>query len=406
MSTPEGPGTGCPKLVIFGAGNIGRSFVGQLFARSGWEVVFADVDVRLVAQLNERRGYSVVVKREGKSDEEIPVRGVRAVDARDRVAITAEIASADCLATSVGKNALPGLLPVIAEGLMLRERQGRGTLDVILAENDREAPETVRNGLRRLLPEGFPLEHRLGIVETSIGKMVPIMRAEDLDADRLKVYAEAYNELILDAKGFLGPVPSVTGLVPVEEIEAFVDTKLFVHNLGHATVAYLAFCTDPACRTISAALDLPGVASAASRAMTQSAAALVKAYPGSLSQEYLDHHIQDLLSRFGNSALGDTIHRVGRDLPRKLYRADRIVGAALLCDRFALPWDGALSTFNAALGFASPDENGKIFPADQSFHDLYSRKGLQAVLREVSCLDPENPQDQGVWLGLAKECAD
>ena len=31
------------KMVQFGAGNIGRSFIGQLFSRSGYEVVFVDI---------------------------------------------------------------------------------------------------------------------------------------------------------------------------------------------------------------------------------------------------------------------------------------------------------------------------------------------------------------------------
>jgi mannitol-1-phosphate 5-dehydrogenase len=40
------------KLVQWGAGNIGRSFVGQIFAKNGWEVTFVDVDAKLIQVLS------------------------------------------------------------------------------------------------------------------------------------------------------------------------------------------------------------------------------------------------------------------------------------------------------------------------------------------------------------------
>jgi mannitol-1-phosphate 5-dehydrogenase len=42
-------------------------------------------------------------------------------------------------------------------------------------------------------------------------------------------------------------------------------------------------------------------------------------------------HIDDLLYRFGNSALRDTCKRVGADPARKLSPADRLIGAASFC---------------------------------------------------------------------------
>ena len=43
------------KLVLFGAGKIGRSFIGQLFSRGGYEVVFIDVFKPVIDELNLRR---------------------------------------------------------------------------------------------------------------------------------------------------------------------------------------------------------------------------------------------------------------------------------------------------------------------------------------------------------------
>ncbi|HUT23750.1 MAG TPA: mannitol-1-phosphate 5-dehydrogenase, partial [Sumerlaeia bacterium] len=154
------------KLVQFGAGNIGRSFVGQLFARSGYEVVFIDIDKTLITALNSRRAYRVIIKHGDRPDETIWVRNVRAVNARDAEAVAEEVAEASILGTSVGSRALDGILPLIAKGLELRrERHGDRPLDIIIAENLHSASEFFRDGLRESLPEGFALGRLVGLIE-------------------------------------------------------------------------------------------------------------------------------------------------------------------------------------------------------------------------------------------------
>jgi mannitol-1-phosphate 5-dehydrogenase len=295
------------------------------------------------------------------------------------------------------------VLPALARGLLAREGVEAGEarpLDLVIAENDREAKDTVRSGLAPFLPAGFPLDRRLGLVETSIGKMVPIMRKEDLAVDRLRVFAEAYDELIVDASGFLGPLPEARGIHPVANIRAYVDRKLFVHNLGHAAVAYLGFEADPSESLISKALRLAGVEDAARRAMSEAAAALVLEYPMDLSASALDAHIDDLLRRFGNGVLGDTVYRVGRDLPRKLGKADRVIGAALLCERHGLRWDAIAELFGAALRFDARDESGAAFPPDTAFRGGMAAGGSEYVLGEACGLGIDGGTEERVRRNL------
>ena len=67
------------KMVQFGAGNIGRSFIGQLFSRSGYEVVFIDINKELVKELNKKRAYKLVIKRNELPDEIILIENIRAI---------------------------------------------------------------------------------------------------------------------------------------------------------------------------------------------------------------------------------------------------------------------------------------------------------------------------------------
>ena len=93
-------------FVQFGAGNIGRSFIGRLFAEAGYRVVFIDVDSRLVSLLNERRSYPVVVKQNDRPDQVRLIGGVSAIDGRDREAVIDVLTQADGMATSVGQRGL------------------------------------------------------------------------------------------------------------------------------------------------------------------------------------------------------------------------------------------------------------------------------------------------------------
>lgn len=390
------------KLVQFGAGNIGRSFIGQLFCRSGWDVVFVDVNEELVRLLNERRYYQVVIKREGQVDEVRRIGPVRAISGRDSAAVAGELATANLAATSVGKGALGAIIPLIARGLEGRYRSRPDwPLDFIIAENAPGADRLFREGLTRELGPEYPLERLVGLVETSIGKMVPIMRAEDLAHDPLQVFAEDYETLILDKRAFRGPLPGSTGPWPdsiqlVDDIRAFVARKLYLHNLGHAAVAYTGFAMNPSLVYIAEAVRIPAVRDRTLAAMQESAAALLAQYPHAYSRRDLDDHIENLLDRFGNRALGDTIYRVGRDLYRKLDREDRLVGAMRLCAAHGLPFDRIAEVYRSALNFAATDEAGRLYPQDEVFRQSLLPRGIEAVLREASHLDPTDAIDRMV----------
>jgi len=382
-------------VVQFGAGKIGRSFIGQLFAQSGYEVVFVDVAVPIVRAINEHQGYNIAIKRNGHDDEIIAVRNVRAIDGADTEAVARAVADADYIATSVGLGALPSIFPALASGIARRASAPRHRpLDIIIAENIRDGARFFAASLAPLLPPELSLTDEVGLVETSIGKMVPLMRHEDLAVDSLLLFAEEYNELIVDARAFKGPLPPIPSLRPVANIRAYVDRKLFVHNLGHAATAYFGFRESPRTDYIWQALRRPCVLDRVRAAMRESAAALALEYPRDLSRDALDAHIEDLLSRFANRALGDTIYRVGCDLYRKLARDDRLIGAALLAARHGQPFDHIAAAVRAAVRFRGTDEEGVLFPDDATFAATEAPKGLAGVLRDVCGLRASDPVDR------------
>jgi mannitol-1-phosphate 5-dehydrogenase len=371
-----------------GAGNIGRSFIGQLFARAGFEVVFVDVVPEVIAALNERGRYRVEIK--DRQPETIWVEHVRGINGKDVRAAARALADCRCCGTAVGPKALPFIIPTLAEGLKLRHAEGKPPLDVIICENMREAAAAVRAGLAEHLPSDFPLNDMVGLVETSIGKMVPIMSAEDRASDPLLVFAEAYNTLICDANAFRNPIPDVPGLEPKQNMTAYVDRKSFIHNFGHALCAYLGYLEDPTLTTTWQAVEHPVIGPAVRAGMWESAHALIRVYPGEFNEENQGAHIEDLIARFANQALGDTLHRVGRDLQRKLSREDRVIGPLLMDLREGVAAPMTALCAAAGMHFRAPDEHGELFPADREFLDEMVPRGVDWVLQNVCGLDPQD----------------
>jgi mannitol-1-phosphate 5-dehydrogenase len=376
------------KIVIFGAGKIGRSFIGQLFGCGGYKVVFIDVDPVVISMLNKQGCYRVIIK--GESEEEIIVPNVEAISAFEKEGVADAVSTAGILAVSVGKNALEKVIPVIAVGLTQRYIHNRYIpLDIIIAENMRSASDFVREELRKNLPQDFPLNDQVGLIETSIGKMVPIIPLAELAKDPLVVFAEPYNTLILDGKGFKSPIPEIKGLAPKANIKAWVDRKAFIHNLGHATAAFYGYYLHPEAVYMFEILDDNAVLRFTRNVMSQSADILRTAYPADFTSADLEDHIDDLISRFRNKALQDTIFRVGQDLTRKLGPDDRFMGSVHLALQYHMPFNLILKAMSYGFYFRARDEEGDLFPNDSAFLQALSVDFTSTLTKWLS-LDPLN----------------
>jgi len=165
-------------------------------------------------------------------------------------------------------------------------------------------------------------------------------------------------------------------------MKAWVDRKLFIHNLGHAAAAYLGFRHDPRFIYLYEALAVPEVYDYVKAAMLQSADILMKKYPGEFTSEELNEHINDLLIRFQNKALGDTIFRVGNDLTRKLGPEDRLAGAVKAAQAYNLPYDKILTVLICGFHFRAKDEDDNMLQEDIEFVKHFDND-IKMILSEV-----------------------
>jgi mannitol-1-phosphate 5-dehydrogenase len=373
------------KAVIFGAGKIGRSFIGNIFHSNNYKVSFVDANNTLVKELNLKKEYKIIIKRNEKTDQNIIVSDFTALHSSDTKNIIDCLVEGDICTTSVGKAALPSILPIISDAIKKRRELSLPPLDIIIAEN-------IRNGsayFKKLLKANGLSGDEAGLIETSIGKMVPIMTDKDLVKDSLAIHAEEYNTLILDKKGFKNPIPKLKEIITVENIAAWVDRKLFIHNLGHAASAYLGFAKFPERKQICEVLEDSQIRIQVRSSMLEAANGLIKEYPEEFTKPDLLNHIDELIYRFQNQALGDTLFRVGSDLSRKLSHDDRILGAARLCLKYDLPIQNILKVYSSALVFRPGDQNNVINKQDEIFINNLRRMGLEKALVKLCGLDQD-----------------
>jgi len=369
--------------VHFGAGNIGRGFLGQLYFESGYATTFIDVIEDVVRGLHERRAYPL--RTVSDADETMWIRNVDALHAANTEAVARVVAEASIGSTAVGVNVLPRIAPLLAQGLARRfEDPAAPPLNIIVCENLLDAGPFLRGEIwKHLAPRLHPLlDEKVGFVEASIGRMVPVMTDAVKAEDPLLVCVEPYCELPVDAEAFRGEVPAIAHMKPLRNFGAYVERKLFVHNMSHAATAYLGALRGHT--FIWEAVADPCVRDVVEQALDESCRGLHARY--GLSLEELRAHGADLLRRYANRALGDQVARVARDPLRKLGRHDRLVGAACMCIEQGVAPEGIALAAAAAMRYDPPDD-----PAAHSLQRTRAASGLEGVLKAVCGLDADAP---------------
>jgi mannitol-1-phosphate 5-dehydrogenase len=315
------------KAVMYGGGNIGRGFIGMLFSNSGYEVTFVDVAEAVVQELQEKGEYPLrYVTSQGYED--VLIKPVTAVNGNDMDSVARAIAECDIMATAVGVRILKYIIPNLVAGLRRRWAEKKGPLNIIICENLMDANKVLEGMLKEQLTEEECeiFDEQVGLVEASIGRMVPVQTEEMKDGEPLRVCVEQYGFLPVDQSAFKGEVPHIKNMIPFEPFDFFIKRKLYIHNMGHATCAYLGDILG--LNYICQAIDQNEIYIIVRNAMEESAMALSAKYDVPL--EDIMKHISDLLYRFTNAALKDTCKRVGGDPGRKLSPQDRLIGSANL----------------------------------------------------------------------------
>ncbi|HZA73922.1 MAG TPA: mannitol-1-phosphate 5-dehydrogenase [Propionibacteriaceae bacterium] len=375
--------------VHFGAGNIGRGFVGLILHRAGYQVVFADVVDELIDGLNSTPSY--LVKEVGFEPATQRVDNYRAINSRrDEPAVIDAIASADIVTTAVGPTVLKFVAPPIAEGLRKRP-EGAAPLAVMACENAINATDALQEHIRAAVPEAeWPaVAARAVFANTAVDRIVP---AQAPDAG-LDVTVESYFEWAIARPPFGGAEPSIPDATWVDDLAPYIERKLFTVNTGHASTAYHGFIRG--IRKLSDALADDQVRTAVAGVLDETKQLLVAKHD--FTAEAQQAYVDKILERFANPHLPDTVDRVGRQPLRKLSRSERLIGpAAELAERGIRP-QHLLATVDAALSFDVPDD-----PESVELQQLLPTLTAEQAAERICGLKPADPLYADVVAVLAR----
>lgn len=365
------------KAVHFGAGNIGRGFVGLLLHEGGYDLVFSDVSAALVDAINAASSYTVHEVGEGGRD--IVVTGFRAINSAEQPdKVIDEIAGANVVTTAVGPTVLKFVAPLIMSGLALRDPSSP-PLQIMACENAIGATDLLRGEIVALAGEAWDaLASRAVFANTAVDRIVPAQAP----GDGVDVTVEPFFEWAIEGDPFGDDPPNVPGAHFVDDLAPYIERKLFTVNTGHAATAY--FGVQAGVETISEALADDDIAARVSAALEETSALLEAKHEFDAAE--LARYRATILSRFANRALPDTVWRVGRQPLRKLSRHERFVGPAAEAAERGLSVDALVDAMGAALAFDDSEDAQSV-----DLQRMLREQDAASITEAVTGLEPGHP---------------
>jgi len=372
--------------IQFGAGNIGRGLMGQLFFEADYETVFIEYKKDLVTELNKKKRYPLrLLDAYSRREIDIEIRNIRALHTDEREEIAELLSTAEVVGTAVGVKNLSEIAPLIAGGVVRRHRKEGGPIDIYLCENAYSAASDLKAEVFKRLNKDLIAwtEKNIGFVGTSVARMVPALSDRFKDRGPLFTFADSYRKLPYDGKAVRAKQPPIEGMKAVSNFKAEVERKLFTYNLGHAALAYIGYMKGYS--YVHEPFSDPYLNSIFEEALDETSEALLRMYPDDLDAEEQKDIREDVRIRFSNPMVMDTVQRVGRDPIRKLGFDDRLIGSARLCIQQNIFPEKIAFICGAAYCYDYPGDADAL-----KLQEMIDEKGIEGTLREVSGVDPES----------------
>lgn len=364
------------KAIHFGGGNIGRGFIGEVLYNNGFEITFVDVNAEIINALNEFNEYTIELAQESK--EHITIKNVAGINnSTHPEAVVAAFEKVDLVTTAIGANILPLIAPLIAKGIQKRiQVNSTQPLDIIACENMIGGSEFLKSEVVKHLDEEEIeyIEKYIGFPNAAVDRIVPLQNHED----KLFVSVEPYKEWVVDEKSVKNKELRLNGVHYVNNLQPYIERKLFTVNTGHATTAYNGQYAGY--KTIDEALSDGIVKDEVINVLEETGALMVEKW--GFNMEEHQSYIQKIISRFTNPYISDDITRVGRTPIRKIGYEERFIRPMREAYERDLPIEHLVNTVAKVLVYRDDTD-----AESQKLQQLLNNKPVAEVIHEITGLE-------------------
>lgn len=364
--------------VHFGAGNIGRGFIGEILSDNQFAIQFVDVNEAIINALNERHSYDIEIAEDGKRH--VTVEHVSGINNRlNPEQVVEAIAEADLITTAIGPNILPFIAELIAKGIQKRRENGsEQAIDVLACENMIGGSQFLLEEVQKYLTEEDMtyVDTYVGFPNAAVDRIVPAQSHEDL----LFVVVEPFNEWVVETSRMKNKELRLEGVHYEEDLEPFIERKLFSVNSGHATSAYTGAYAGA--KTILEALQLPEVKEQLEAVLEEIRSLLVAKWD--FDHEELKAYHDVIISRFENPYIVDDVVRVARTPIRKLGFDERFIRPIRELKERGLSYQNLLKTVAYVFNYKDPNDEQST-----QLQVMLSDNDLEKVVRDVTGLEDQ-----------------
>jgi len=380
------------KGIHFGGGNIGRGFVAEFLHNSGYEVVFVDVMDKLIETLQQTPKYTVTeIGPDGEST--FTIDNYRAINSKHEMdKVVEEIATADVVTCAVGPNILKFIAAPIAKGINNRKKSE--PLAVIACENAIGATDTLRGFIEKELDEATTkgIKDKARFANSAIDRIVPI---QDADAG-MNVKIEKFFEWCVESEPFKpSSPPDIKGVHYVEDLQPYIERKLFTVNTGHATAAYYGHQAKK--QYIHEVLEDKKLHDIVQNVLKETAHLITQKHDH-ISVEEQQDYVQKIVNRISNPVLKDNVERVGRAPLRKLSRKERFIGPAAHLAEMGEKYDCLLGSIEQCLRFQNVEGDEESAELAKKLKELDAK----AATKDITGLEESHPLFKDVEKLVAK----
>ncbi|MEK5520635.1 mannitol-1-phosphate 5-dehydrogenase [Heyndrickxia sp. FSL W8-0423] len=371
------------KALHFGAGNIGKGFIGYLLNKTGYDVCFVDVNLQMVDSFNKNNSYLVEILDDTHTVETIsPVTALNSITQEEDV-IDA-IVNADLITTSVGVNNLPRIANIISKGLLKRAKKDKRKLDIIANENAINATSTLKQEIAQHVTnsEMKEITSFVGFPNSAIDRLALSKNSEEGEI----ALVEPFYEWIINKSEMVNlDLPLIENAIYVEDLKPFIERKLYIVNMGHATTAYIGFLAKES--TVQSALGNPTIESFVRKTLNEASQYIIQRF--NFKSEDMTAFIEKTLKRFKNKNISDDILRVGRSPIRKLSYDERLTKPTRELFDLGLPIDHLTMALAAGFLFNNPSDEESV-----NLQEYISEKGIDKAILHFTKIESKTIRDR------------